>query len=271
MNKSASLQSFRDNHPEKLLRIGATEWRYRMIGAGPHAFLALPGGELVNDLGFEFALALKDRCRLLYPAWPRVSSIVELTGGLRALLDAEAIDRPTVLGASFGGSVAQIFVRRHPDRTRALILSNTGVPMRHLAPAVGLFELLARALPWTVTTRLLRKPLLRTVDPTGRDQAFWTAYLDELFSLRIGKADVLSNFRHQHEYHRRFRFEPGDLKAWPGRILLVESDNDIIGPARRRALRETYPGAQVHTFHDAGHAPLFTRFEEYFGNDPEFR
>jgi pimeloyl-ACP methyl ester carboxylesterase len=38
-----------------------------------------------------------------------------------------------ILGASFGGAVAQVFVRRYPDRVSELILSNTGVPLKYLA------------------------------------------------------------------------------------------------------------------------------------------
>jgi len=56
-----------------------------------------------------------------------------LPNGLRAILDAEQAGCVTILGASFGGSVAQVFVRRYPERVGELILSNTGVPLRYLA------------------------------------------------------------------------------------------------------------------------------------------
>jgi hypothetical protein len=32
---------------------------------------------------------------------------------------------------------------------------------------------------------------------------------------------------------------------------------------RRKAQRETYPQAEIYTYHDAGHAPMFSRFSEY--------
>jgi pimeloyl-ACP methyl ester carboxylesterase len=233
------------------------------LGTAAPALLGIPGGELVNDLGFEFALAMSGMRRMVYPAYPRVSSVEELADGLCAILDAEKIEQTAILGASFGGAVAQIFVRKYPGRVNALILSNTGVPLRYLAPSVRIFEWMARALRWSTTTRLLRRPLLKTFDPAGLDGAFWTGYLDELFSSRLTKADVVSNFRNQHEYHRRFHFTPRDLEKWPGRVLIAESDTDVIGARRRRALRQTYPNAEVHTFHDAGHAPMFSRREEY--------
>ena len=267
--KSAALQAFR-RFPEKSLRLGTAEWRYRVLGTAARTLLAIPGGELVNDLGFEFALTISDTHRVVYPAYPCVSSIEELADGLCAILDAEKIDQAAILGASFGGSVAQVCVRRHSNRINALILSNTSVPIRHLAPAKRLLELIFRATPWSVTTSLLRKSLVKVVDPTGEATTFWTAYLDELLASRLTKDDLLSNLRIQHDYYRRFHFMPQDLENWPGKILIAESDTDVLGPRLRRALRQTYPKAEVRTFHNGGHGTMFLRFDEYLAMVRQF-
>ena len=58
-------------------------------------------------------------------------------------------------------------------------------------------------------------------------------------------------------------FTPDDLAGWPGKIFIIESDNDIFSPERRKALRDTYPQAPVHTFHGGGNAPAFSRTGEY--------
>ena len=123
--KAAALAEFRRRFSEKVVTDGATEWRYRVIGTASPVLLAIPGGELVNDLGFEFALAISGCCRIVYPAYPRVSSIEELASGLRTILDAEKIKQVAILGASFGGAVAQVFVRRYPERISHLILSGS--------------------------------------------------------------------------------------------------------------------------------------------------
>jgi pimeloyl-ACP methyl ester carboxylesterase len=261
--KASALADFRRRFPEKVVTDGAHEWRYRVIGTGSPVLLALPGGELVNDLGFEFALAMRGRCRIVYPAYPRVDSMEELASGLAAILDAEEIGQAAILGASFGGALAQVFVRKYPRRISHLLLSNCGVPLRYLAPSVRLFNWIARALPWSATAGLLRGPLLKAIDPAGKDRDFWKAYLDEMLSTRIAKADMLANFRIQLEYHRHYHFTPSDLADWQGKVLIAESDTDVIGPRRRQALRETYPCAEVHTFHNGGHATMFLRFDEY--------
>jgi pimeloyl-ACP methyl ester carboxylesterase len=208
--------------------------------------------------------------RVIYPAYPLAGCIEELAEGLLAILDAEGIAQVAILGASFGGAVAQVFVRRHPDRVRELILSNTGVPLRRLAAPVRLVYWIAKASSWRFLSRLLLRATLKTVCQSVVDREFWKAYLTELFSKRITKISVLCNMRIQYAYHSKFLFSPDDLKGWSGRVLIIESDNDIIGPRRRELLRETYPAAKVHTFHNAGHAPMFTHFHDYLGVIKDF-
>jgi pimeloyl-ACP methyl ester carboxylesterase len=253
-SKQATFDRFRAI-PQKL----CGEWQYRVLGTGSRTLLLIPGGELVNDLGFEFALTMSEERRVIYPAYPRASSIEQLADGLEPVLDAEGVVQVTILGASFGGAVAQVFVRRHRDRVSALILSNTGVPLQRLAAPVRLTYWIAKAMPWKWMVTLLRKSMLKAVNQSVVDRTFWIGYLDELFSKRLTKADLLSNMLVQYAYHSQFRFTPEDLERWNGRVLIAESDTDIIGPQRRELLRETYPAAKVHTFHSAGHAPMFSQ------------
>lgn len=258
MNQQRNLDQFR-HIPEK--RRG--QWEYRVFGPSALPILLLPGGELVNDLGFEFALSMSEDHRVVYPAYPLADSIEELADGILAILDAERIARVAILGASFGGAVAQVFVRRYPDRVSELILSNTGVPQRRLAGTVLLTYWIAKAMSWRSLSRLLSRAMLKTVSQPVVDREFWNAYLGELFSRRLTKVSILSNILIQYAYHSQFRFSSEDLNNWNGRVLIAESDTDIIGPRRRKLLRKTYPAAKVHTFHDAGHAPMFTQFHKY--------
>jgi pimeloyl-ACP methyl ester carboxylesterase len=261
--KAADLADFRRRFPEKVLQNGAAEWRYRVIGTASPVLLAIPGGELVNDLGFEFALAMSGCCRVVYPAYPRVASMEELASGLAAILDAEKIDQAAILGASFGGALAQVFVRKYPQRISHLILSNCGVPLRSLVLSVRIFNGIFRTLPWSIFSALLPRSMSEALDPAGKDRDFWKAYFHEMLSMRVSKADMLANFRIQVDYHRRFHFTPNDLADWQGKVLIAESDTDVIGPRRRQALRETYPNAEVHTYHNGGHTTMFARFDEY--------
>lgn len=261
--RTAALFAFRRDFPERSLRVGGVEWRYRVVGTASRTLMLLPGGDLVNDGAFEFARALSPDCRVVYPAYPVVPRLENLADGLAAVIEATASAPAAMLGASFGGALAQVFVRRHPRCLSRLILSNCGVPLQYLIPGIRVALALAVALPWGIFRRLAVRGLAKMLAASPDDRAFFHAYLAELLQARIDKRAVVQNFRQQLAYHRDFHFRPDDLAGWPGRILLIESGNDVISPRRRRALRESYPQAQLHTFHAGGHATMLNCPEEY--------
>ena len=263
MSQEERLRAFRASYPNKSLTVAGVEWKYRIPGAGARTLLMLPGGELVNDMAFDLAAALAPRFRILYPAYPRVRSLDELADGIAAILDAENIPRTWVLGASFGGAVAQCMIRRHADKVERLILSNTGVPLAYLVRGRKIANALLSSLPWPLLRGLLTKSIIKLLGAPAGELPFWRDYTKELFATQLTKADVMANLRIQCEYHLRYRFTPGDLAAWPGKIFIIESDNDIFNAERRKALRDTYPQAPVYTFHGAGHAPAISRPGEY--------
>jgi len=263
MTQEERLHGFRTNYPDQTLAVGGAAWRYRICGQGREPLLLLPGGELVNDMAFDLAGALAPRFRIVYPAYPRVRSLEDLAEGVAAILAAENIPRATVLGASFGGAVAQCLVRRHPDRVSRLILSNTGVPLAYLVRGRKIANAVLGAVPWPLLRGLMARSILKLLGAPAAEVPFWRSYTRDLFATRLAKADVMANLEVQLAYHRHFRFKPEDLAAWTGKIFIIESDNDIFNAERRKALRDTYPQAPVYTFHGAGHAPAFSRAEEY--------
>jgi pimeloyl-ACP methyl ester carboxylesterase len=263
MNQQDRLRAFRAGYPNTSLAVAGAEWKYRIGGAGARTLLLLPGGELTNDMGFDLAAAFVARYRIVYPAYPRVESLDDLADGVSAILAAENIARVSVLGASFGGAVAQCMIRRHPQRIERLILSNTGVPMAHLVRGRQIANAVLSSIPWPMLRGLLSKSIVKLLGAPADELPFWREYARELFETQLTKADVMANLRIQLEYHRRYRFAPGDLAQWPGKVFVIESDNDIFNAARRKALRDTYPQAPVYTFHGAGHAPGFSRTGEY--------
>jgi pimeloyl-ACP methyl ester carboxylesterase len=267
MSQADRLHAFRASYPNKSLTVAGVKWQYRVCGTAERALLMLPGGELVNDMGFDLVAAIGPRFRIVYPAYPRVHSLDDLADGVAAILDAENVPRVAVLGASFGGAVAQCMIRRRPERVERLILSNTGVPLAHLARGRKIANAIISSVPWAVLRGVLSKSILKLLGAPPDDLPFWRDYTKELFAAHLEKADVMANLRIQYEYHLRYRFGPDDLTEWlaktPGKIFVIESDNDIFNAARRKALRDTYPQAPVYTFHGAGHAPAFSREKEY--------
>ena len=142
LHLSRRLESYRRTHPYKEIQVEGRQWRYVVGGQGERTLLLLPGGTLVPDTYFILLEALEHDYHVIVPAYAAVPTMTELVTGAAAILDAEGIERVDVMGSSFGGYVAQCFVRAHPDHVDRLILAVTGV--RHFVSRATPLYLLAQ-------------------------------------------------------------------------------------------------------------------------------
>jgi pimeloyl-ACP methyl ester carboxylesterase len=268
------LKEFRRTHPYKQLTIsdpnGETQWQYISCGRGEQTLLLLPGALSVGESLFPFIEAFENEYRIIAPSYALALTMTGLCEGIAQILEQEGLDQAHVFGGSYGGLVAQYFARQHPETTRSLILSHTFVLTPKLAKPLWIAGKLFPALPKKLFAPILRLRLNKMLISTLRaanhsEMEFWRAYLNEAIA-----SDLLKEvFIHQNncllELARQPQFTPDDLKNWPGRVLIIESEDDPAITARDRTLlRSTYPGAQVHAFRDAGHASSILKREEVF-------
>lgn len=73
------------------------------------------------------------------PSDPQTWTLAQWGDDVRALCGALGIEKPIVLGQSFGGMVAQSYATRHPEHPRALVLSSTAARM-DLDASLALFR-----------------------------------------------------------------------------------------------------------------------------------
>jgi pimeloyl-ACP methyl ester carboxylesterase len=191
-----------------------------------------------------------------------------LCDGIARILDVENVNQSHVFGGSYGGLVAQYFVRRYPKRVSSLILSHTFIlsqkTEKPLWIAGKLFGKLPRSLFVALLKLRLNKLLVSNLRAAHHPEAeFWRAYLNEAIA-----SDLLKEvFIHQNtcllELMQQPQLTQDDLQDWNGRILIIESNDDPAVSARdRELLRSTYPRARLHTFQDAGHASSILKRQE---------
>lgn len=260
-----ALFRFRAEHPPKGAHVGGVRWTYLETGQGPDTVLLLPGATGHAELSWRTISHLEARHRVIAPDYPALDSMSALADGLAELLAARGVERAHVLGGSYGGLVAQAFIRRHPGRTMSLVLAYTVLPDPTSTAKM------ARSLRWLerLPEGLLRGLLrlrLASLFPRGAagEIAFTKAHLAELSS-GLGKADLLALMRRVSDLGASFQFTSRDLDAWPGRILLVLASDDPATPEpARRALHAMYARAEVKIHSGGGHLTALVKQEEYF-------
>jgi pimeloyl-ACP methyl ester carboxylesterase len=90
--------------------------------------------------------------------------------------------------------------------------------------------------------------------------------LDEYFDHKLTKQTLISRVALGADFNLRESYAAEEHADWPGRVLIIESNDDPMIPAEeRRRLRETYPRALVCTFAGAGHMIPLLRLEELVG------
>ena len=178
---------------------------------------------------------------------------------LKALCEALEIERPIVLGISFGGFVAQAFALRHPEIPAKLILSSTAGTMR-LDRAYDMFERLGGAKARAVAERFWSDPTQPgVIDP----------YMDICFPLynpspsdpnmvarSVMNPDMLTHFFRPDGEGHRFNFLP-DLGTVRCPTLVLAGALDPVTPAADSAdLAAALPANLVRheLFEGCGHS-----------------
>ena len=264
----ARLKAFRRAHPYKQLTASQVQWQYICCGRGEQALLLLPGALSVGESTFPLISAFENEYRIIAPSYPLSLTMAGLCVGIARILEAEAVNEAHLYGGSYGGLVAQYFVRQYPLKVRSLILSHTFILSQKYAKPLWIAGKLFSTLPQSLFVPLLKsrldKMLVSKLRATNHPEAeFWHAYLNEA----IASGQLKEVFTHQNkcllDLTHQPQFTRDDLKQWPGKILIIESNDDpAISPRDRSLLRNTYPQAQVHTFGNAGHASFILRREE---------
>lgn len=256
---------FRETHPNKTHRVDGVAWQCIVCGRGAETLLLLPGGSRFAEVWWKLIDILEAEYRIISPSYPALATMEAHDRGLAAILAAEGVTEPVhVIGASFGGWLAQTFVRRYPQRVRSVVLSGTSGPAGASMPILRLASILNMIYPESVVRLGLKRNIMRTLAAPPEEAAFWDAFFQETLYLYTSKADARTQNAVIGDFMANYDLKPDDLNDWPGRLLIIEAADDLaFKPEAREALRRLYPQARVHTFTDTGHSPAYTRPGEF--------
>jgi pimeloyl-ACP methyl ester carboxylesterase len=268
-----ALRRFRGMYHTQKTSVEDTSWTYRQAGYEGQALLWLVGGLRMSDAAFRSIPLLQDDFNIIAPDYPPLPTMTALADGLVGILDAVGIEKVSVLSGSYGGMLAQILVRRHPERINKVILSTTSAPDAQSASNYAEQLAMIEGLDEATLAQVAQQTMLGTMQVSDEDKAFWQAYLAELYEVRLSKADIVSTYQSLIDFMQA-DFHADDLQAWHengGKMLILNSDDDgTFGKEAQTRLQILYPQADVHTFVGAGHSPSTTQRDAFFGKVREF-
>lgn len=256
---------FRNDHAFKHVTLNGVAWEYYDLGSATETRLMLTGALGIPYFDWHHLLAFAQTHRVIAPCYPPVDTMDALCDGLAGMLRHEGIERAHVQGGSYGGFVAQIFVRRYPEMTASLVLSHTQPTYPDDEGTVKLQRMLRwmRALPTGALRGAMNLSLSKLMPKKTPETALPVAIYAELLRHTLTKAHFLSILARTVDYESH-RFTPDDLADWPGRILIMMTENDRTTPESVRAdFKRLYPQAQVHLFEGTGHVTSWEQADAY--------
>lgn len=154
------------------------------------------------------------------PSDPATWTLAQWGDDVRALCDMLGIEKPIVLGQSFGGMVAQSYAVRHPGHARALILSSTAARM-DLTASFDLIEAKGGCEARAIAERFWT---------SGDDDAFATymRVVMPLYNTTVGEADVRARAIMRREVYRHFSLPGREIRRMDFRSALKGIDCPVL-------------------------------------------
>ena len=253
---------------EKKLVINGVEWSYATGGRGRETLLlfhgAVGGAETMRPL----AAALEDEYHTVVPTIADVRTLDEVCDAVSAILDREHVGRAHVFGGSFGGMVAQAFLKRRWRQVENLILLGAALPDPLAGARTERTMRMMRLLPFRLTRALLKAEIRKQLSaPAPPELAVRVPELRErlaeYFDRALTKETLLARVALGVDFNRNEVYNSDGHAEWAGRALIVEScDDPAVTSDERRRLREAYPRAMVCTFAGSGDMIPLLRLEE---------
>ncbi|MBP9781065.1 alpha/beta hydrolase [Candidatus Woesebacteria bacterium] len=278
MRTPESVNLFYAEHPLKRFENGGKQTEYITAGEGLETVLLFPGGGQTAQSNFALIEALEQRFKVIAPTVYDVGSVGEFCQTIDSLLDHEEVDSVNVYGLSVGGLLAQSYLWRHKERVESVILSHacTSESKRYESKVVRPLRALSVVLPIIPDGLIKSFAKLSAVKIQGvsgenvprdpimsepRNAEVGTYFAHEFYDKYLTKTLLRSWINIHTDFSRNEKLSPSVLKDWPGRVLILRTDNDPLMQDEGYFAR-LYPNAEVHTFNGTGHVTFYYQFTE---------
>ena len=259
---------FRQEHPLQTHQVKGITWEYLTSGdTSSQPLLLLPGALGTGDSSWRTFKLFEQvgKYRILCPSYPaEIDTMSGLADGIAEILATEGITQTFVVGGSYGGMLAQVFVHRHPALVNRLVLSHTYPPVSSRAKSVEPALRMFKVLPMFLVKKMLRDRMTGILPPRPTPElALIAAQIHETVDTRLTRQAAVNTFLRMIDFDQQ-EFSPSDLTEWQGKTLIMLAQDDPTTPEPlRKTLIGLYPGAGLHLFKGSGHATAILESGEY--------
>lgn len=283
MDFITEFEQFNACYPISTMKIGNLNFRYRLGGNGPQAVILLVGGLGLSDIFYKHFKAFAAHYTVLtfdYP--PETNRNGALADGIAGLVKTLALGKVVLVGQSYGGLLAQVIAKRHPEITAGLVLSNTGSLYADMGEAAK-NEMLAMKKGYkkiVLLTRLVPISLLRGTFLKRAEKHFTMCTSEERLFLVDLLRHMFGKLTNRHErlmvmlmadLMGEMHITKDDLGYLNHKVLLLLSHDDAtFADAIKKALIGHMPNPQVRTDLCGGHLALMLRIDNYVDTVHQF-
>jgi pimeloyl-ACP methyl ester carboxylesterase len=253
---SEEIQSFKQEYPYQKIKVGHALFRYILAGQAKNpAVVLLNGGMNCSEMWHEYIEKLSPSCRVLAFDYPMELATAEETADAIALLMGKlGIDRAVLVGASFGGFMAQIIAKRHPEKVCGLGLFSTAAltetTIKKRRKSFRSYKLLL----WItkrkhfnyekLKPKLIAVSMKQTEQESEENKQYIQDMLTYLFKDYTKEKDIhitamMVGLMETKPCHKR------DFAYLNGNVAMVFPEKDFFDQAEQQELIDVFSGAQI--------------------------
>ena len=262
---------FRKTHPYKSVHASGAEWRYLLTGnSDSYTLVFLNGGMNISEMWMDYIEQLADEYQLLMFDYPMEKTTCEdLASGIIELFKTLEIHKPILVGASFGGLLAEIIARKSEGLVKGLVLLSTGGldknTIKILKRKYFLAPLMLKYMEKCNYEKLKPKMIKTGTSHAKHEPLEVQAYVRDMFSV------LFASYTKEKDLHATglllnlFQVKPmvpEDFAYLKGKVLLMLPKQDFFTPRMQDNLIALMQEPEI-IYIEGGHLGTVLKVEQY--------
>lgn len=251
--------------------------RYVVSGREDAKAIVFMNGLEMQQMFMRYAQAFEEEYRTLIIEYPTdTKTNDEQLSVIHSLLAKLDIKNPIIVGASDGGMLAQLYVKKYADASALILMATATLDSEYLEPdrkspwKMSVEIALIKAIPWSVISRIFSKKIDTYFNAESNEEKEYGRSLFRLvFDDEKSKAKIIHSFTLIWEMIHIPLLKTSDFDCVKGRILLLLPENDVFSKNDQKTLDDLLPEHETHYMRGSHHGPWVLQ-EEYIAKIKDF-